>query len=409
MSNEWIKWIPSHFPGVRYRKHPTRKNGVQFDRYYSIRYSANGKTKEEALGWATDGWTATMAAEERAQLMRNARLGEGATSLKEKRERVERKKRKRKRDAITFGKIFAEKYFPVTSPEKHPKAASREESLFRKWVGPVISDLPIKDVAPIHLEKIKKDMRDAELSPRSIQYAMAVARQVFNFAYREGLFLGVNPVKKIRIPRADNRRTRYLTMDEADNLLAALKAACKDTWLMALISLHTGLREHEIFRLTWADINIGDGTIMVQGKNGRNRYAHMTSAVKDALVNRVAGTSGDIVFPSPIDGKVRKEISRVFERIVKDQGLNDDVTDRRDRVVFHTLRHTFASWLVENGTDLYTVKELLGHSTLAMTERYAHLSNGKLQQAVQNLEQSIKKHEHDSDIERVDDEEIRLA
>jgi len=65
--------------------------------------------------------------------------------------------------------------------------------------------------------------------------------------------------------------------------------------------------------------------------------------------------------------------------------LNKEVTDDRMRVVFHTMRHTYASWLVESGVDLYTVKELMGHSTLAMTERYAHVGEGTLQKAVKRL------------------------
>ena len=64
--------------------------------------------------------------------------------------------------------------------------------------------------------------------------------------------------------------------------------------------------------------------------------------------------------------------------------------DTRDKVVFHTLRHTYASWLVQNGVDLYTVKELMGHSTLPMTERYAHLSKENLKNAVKKLEDRMK-------------------
>jgi site-specific recombinase XerD len=70
-------------------------------------------------------------------------------------------------------------------------------------------------------------------------------------------------------------------------------------------------------------------------------------------------------------------------------GFNAGVTDRRQRVVFHTLRHTFASWLVQNGTDLYTVSKLLGHSDISMTQRYSHLSDDTLQRAVKNLEKAI--------------------
>jgi len=80
-----------------------------------------------------------------------------------------------------------------------------------------------------------------------------------------------------------------------------------------------------------------------------------------------------------------KAISKTFDRVVKELGLNDGVTDPRDRVVFHTLRHTFASWLAIQGTPIYTIKELMGHKTLAMTERYSHLIPDSKRSAIKGL------------------------
>jgi len=124
-------------------------------------------------------------------------------------------------------------------------------------------------------------------------------------------------------------------------------------------------------------------------KNKKNRIAFMTSAVKEVLSQMVRRNNDDLVFPHP-HGKKYTEISRSFERVVKELHLNEGVTDRRQKVVFHTLRHTYASWLVESGVDLYTVKTLLGHSTLAMTERYSHLGNNTLQNAVRVFEDKIR-------------------
>ena len=110
----------------------------------------------------------------------------------------------------------------------------------------------------------------------------------------------------------------------------------------------------------------------------------MTDAVKAMLTGRERGENSELVFPSERGGKI-VQVSDSFDRTVAHLGLNEGITDDRNRVVFHTLRHTFASWLVESGVDLYTVKELMGHGTLAMTERYSHLDPDTLQRAVKTM------------------------
>ena len=83
------KWFSSKFPGVRYRKHPKRKHGVKFDRYFTIKYQCEGKRREEAVGWASEGWTAEKAALIRAEFKNAYKTGSGEpTSLSEKRERI---------------------------------------------------------------------------------------------------------------------------------------------------------------------------------------------------------------------------------------------------------------------------------------------------------------------------------
>jgi integrase len=79
-------------------------------------------------------------------------------------------------------------------------------------------------------------------------------------------------------------------------------------------------------------------------------------------------------------------LERIKKTMVAALGFNNGVTDPRQKVVFHTLRHTFASWLAEQSVDLYSVKELMGHGTLAMTERYSHHSPDKLRRAVKTFE-----------------------
>ena len=92
--------------------------------------------------------------------------------------------------------------------------------------------------------------------------------------------------------------------------------------------------------------------------------------------------ANDLLFKNEKGQKI-DSISNTFDRVIKELGWNNNVTDTRDKVVFHTLRHTYASRLVQSGMDLYKVQKLMGHSSIAMTERYAHLAPQNLQQAVE--------------------------
>ena len=115
-----------------------------------------------------------------------------------------------------------------------------------------------------------------------------------------------------------------------------------------------------------------------------NRFAFMTERVKKMLAGRCEETPKGYLFTNRYGEKMDR-ISNTFRRAVDDL-FNQDVTDGRQKVCFHSLRHTFASWLVEEGTPLYTVKELLGHSDFSMTQRYSHLAPEALQAAVAVLE-----------------------
>ena len=101
------------------------------------------------------------------------------------------------------------------------------------------------------------------------------------------------------------------------------------------------------------------------------------------IKNSIPGTSG-LVFRDRKGNKIR-EVSNVFDRAVERLGFNKDVADRRDKVVAHTLRHTFASWLAMQGEPIITIQKLMGHSNLEMTLRYAHLSPSHERTAVEKL------------------------
>lgn len=319
-------------------------------------------------------------------------IREGPCSLAEKRKLADDKRQAEaearateERDNISLAQVW-EKYLPVTQANKAAHTAYAEEAAYRLWLSPTLANKPLRDIKPIHLERIKKTMAEAGRSAQTVRHVLAALRQVFNFAKRHGIYAGDNPVSLVKKPSADARRLRFLTHDEADRLLAALAERESNVHDMALLALHCGLRAGEIFSLTWGDVDIERGVLILRDtKSGKTRAAYMTEAVAAMLAGMERRGPNDLVFPSATGGRI-VQISETFNRAVAALGLNNGVTDNRQKVVFHTLRHTFASWLVEQGIDLYSVKELMGHGTLAMTERYSHLSPDKLRRAVKTLE-----------------------
>ena len=392
-------WYPTGYEGVRYREHKTLKHNGKPDRYFTIRYRLDGKLKEEGLGWVSEGWNAVKAGEKRAELKKAQRTGEGERTLAEKRQKLKEQERadeeRKEREAIeslTFGKIFREKYYPQAVADKKPRSYKTEESLFRLWIDPVIGDLPLKDIAPTHIDRVKKDMADAGRAERSRRYALELMRQVFNFARDRALYHGDSPTSKVKWPKTkDNKRLRWLSQEEADNLLEGLASKSQQLHDIALVSLHAGARADQIFSLSWADVDFENEKLTFKDtKSGKTKIADMTEAVKEMLAHKKQGDNDALVFPNTRGGKI-EQISKAFNNVVDELKLNEGITDPRDKVVFHTLRHTYASWLVKNGESLYTVQKLMGHSTIAMTERYSHLSPDSLKEATKRFESSLKR------------------
>lgn len=389
------KWHKAIYPGIRFREHHTRKHGVQKDKYFAIRYQLAGKRTEEGLGWASQGWTLQKANARLSEIRENWRIGQGPQSLKEKRDLLKTKLKKEQaeqqrqdKENILFNTYFVHNYFPTAQTSKAFDTCRTEMLYFKNWISPAFKNKSFKDIAPFHCEKIKKNMLDAGRAPRSLQYCFAIIRQIWNMAKRDSLIDTESPTKGVKRPKIDNKRLRFLTHDEADTLLKELAKRSMQLHDEALLSLHCGLRAGETFNLTWDDVDLENGLLTLRDAKAGTRTAYMTKGVKAMLTGRKPLAENKLVFPAR-DGKKTKRVSNLFVKVVEALKLNTGVTDRRQRLVFHSLRHTYASWLVQSGIDLYQVKELIGHSTISQTERYSHLAPGNLKNAVKVFEKNM--------------------
>ncbi len=409
-----VAWYKTNFLGVRYREHATRKHGVRFDRCFSIRYKVGGKDKEEVVGWSSEEVTAESAFKILSIIRDNIRLGVEPQSLAamrlanqaEEEEKAKARRRKEK-EAITVADFWETVYLPSAEVTKNPRTVSSEIGRFRNWIAPAVGDVPIQKVSTAQVEALSLHAQKSGKSPTTVRHILADVSQIWNMAAAHGLVEGESPVRRVKKPRQDNRRMRFLTQEEARRLLDALKARSIDIHDEALISLLCGLRAGEIYALTWGDIDFENGIIHIRDtKSNKDRHAFISQEIKTMLESRYSGQIKTMyVFPAS-DGKQRRWVSDTFVRTVDELGLNNTgafandedgksipikIKDARQRVVFHSLRHTFASWLVQRGTPLYTVAELMGHATLEMTKRYSHLAPDSLRKAAMSLEGSLDK------------------
>jgi integrase len=208
------------------------------------------------------------------------------------------------------------------------------------------------------------------LAPATIKNALSLLSAAFNLSSRHGLWDGPNPANAktgVQYPKLDNNGERYLTPEEAKMLLAELEAQSSWWHNATLLALCTGVRRTEIYRMRADDLDAEAGVIMLRSKLGLREPLLLTPRAIMVLEDRIRSR------PRP-DGLVfGQKNSRAFRETVKKLGFNAGVTERRRRVWFHILRHTFASWLFMTGTDIYVVQRLMRHSSIAMTQRYAHL------------------------------------
>ena len=384
------KWIAAA-RGVRYREHPTRKHGKRPDRYWTIQYHKKGKTINEAVGWWSQGASQVLAEEILSKLRQNWLLGQGPQTLREFRATNtaarEAEAIAKAADALTLTEFWERTYWPVALNEKKEATINGERRIFRKRIAPALGNKSLKEISANGIEEMLAVMQNEGKAPQTREQTRAVLSGILSMAIKKGLLADPNPCRRVKVARYDNRRTRFLAPHEARKILDLLKVEGPQVHDEALLSLFSGLRAGEIFALTWADVDFENKLILVRDpKNRKNRHAYMTGEVETMLKARYGGQSPSaMVFPGP-GGRRRQAMSSIFRRVVGELGLNEGIADRRQKLVFHSLRHTFASWLVQAGEPLYTVKELMGHKSLTMTERYSHLAPDHLRQAADRLE-----------------------
>ena len=254
---------------------------------------------------------------------------------------------------------FAEMYLEREGPLL--KSIRTERNRVLAWARE-FGNRPLGQITREEIEAWRRE-RMTTSRPATINRDLSRLRRMFSLAVEWGL-LEESPMQGIKFLRENNARTRYLSLEECQRLIAS----CMAPHIRAMVSvaLHSGMRLGEILNLRWYDLDFSSGFILVRdSKNGESRHVPMDATLFALFRAYPHRPSTDLVFSSSSGGHI-VDVRTGFQNACKRAGLID--------LHFHDLRHTFASQFVMSGGDLYILKEILGHKSITMTQRYAHLS-----------------------------------
>jgi integrase len=273
-----------------------------------------------------------------------------------------------KGEPVPFEK-FADEFLELYSKQNKRSWARDEASL--KNLKPFFKGQELQDIGPEDIERYRAK-RKADVSLATINRELACLKTLFNKAIEWGK-LESNPAQKVKKFREANIKERILTDSEYRRLVENASPQLKP---VIIINLNTGMRKNEILSLRWENIDFHKGFIFIEdSKSGRSRRVPINRVVFEAL--KSIEQKSEFVFFNAETKKHVKDIKTGFKAACRRAGIKG--------LRFHDLRHTAASWMVEEGIDLVTVSKILGHSSIQMTMRYAHPTPENMKRAVEKL------------------------
>ena len=262
----------------------------------------------------------------------------------------------------------------------------------------------LDDLTSHDLERFKQKRIDEGVGPEAIKFGLQVIKGTWKFARKLGYQVSELEFPTVKIPKAP---LRYLTSDEESRLLAELnpmregrglpplsersdelKGMMQDAYDLVILLLDTGARYSEIANIEWQRIDLAERTIHLwRSKVENETVLYMSDRVFEVLSRRFDTKSSQHVFSNKV-GDARGYCTHSIRKAIARAGL------KNCRV--HTLRHTHASRLIQNGMSVYEVREILGHSDIKTTMRYAHLEQrqvtAKARDVMNRLNQSSIPH-----------------
>src|SRR5258708_37802793 len=244
----------------------------------------------------------------------------------------------------------------------------------------LIGDQSLSTITSKHVDLYKTE-RLKTLSPTSLNIDLRTLRAAFYTAVRWKLIVE-SPFKQIPLMRIPERQPIYFSKEEFLKFIAAIS----EKWFkdLVIMAVSTGLRRGELLNLQWKNVDFQRKLIHIQSdanfhtKQGKKRIVPLSDDALRILWARFDKMKSDFVFAQNGFKILESNATHKFKAYIKKAGLGQELH-------FHSLRHTFASWLVQDGVSLYEVQKLLGHSNISITEVYSHLQPETLHSTVNRI------------------------
>ncbi len=275
-----------------------------------------------------------------------------------------------------------DKYIKDVLPTK-PKSTHKQTTQLEWWKDE-IGVYTLAETTPAILGEARDQLHIGRKPATVVRY-MAALSHAFTIAVNEWEWLEDNPMRKVRKPTEPQGRVRFLSEKERKQLLEACKQSdCPQLYPVVVLAISTGMRQGEILNLTWNRVDLKRGFITLEEtKNGDRRSVPLVGHAKELFtgLSKIPRIDTNLVFHSTTKPKAPVAIRKPWGLAVTAAGL--------ENFKFHDLRHTAASYLAMNGASLTEIADILGHKTLQMVKRYAHLSEQHTSKVLESMNEGL--------------------
>lgn len=352
------KRIKTNLTGVYYRE--TITNNKPDKVYYITFKNEQNKMVELKIGKFSEGIREAYCNQKRNEIITKQRNGEEPPVIA----------LKKKKNILSIVTI-ANEYFSL---RKDGKSKLTDESHFRHYINPYFKNLDFENITrdeiqkfTLELKKTKSVLKKELLADKSINNILNFLKALIKYAFKND-FIKNDFSKYIILLDIDNARERFLTKEEIETLYENSKDD-ETLFLLFNLALKTGGRLETLLNIQKKDIDFSHNLLTLKDfKNNSTYKAFLTDDLKALLEKRVINLKiSDKLFTSNPERRLRKILDELFNK-----GIN--FNDRKNKIVFHSLRHTFASHLAIIGTPIFTIQKLMNHKDIRMTLRYAKLA-----------------------------------